>query len=187
MSKRVIVNKDVQLLASISLGLRQEYENVNAARWTGSPFEWILHRPSRQRGKIGEQLIAGWCAARGFDVIHSPDSDADRIIEGARIEIKMSTEWENGQYVFQQLRDQNYKFLVCLGISPFDAQVWIIEKKNIPFNKLKHQHGGDERGRDTWWFSFKPNNPPKWLGERGSLLVVKETLRKLKKSRVSKK
>lgn len=180
MNKRRLTDKDVQLLASISLGLCGEYEKNNGARWIGSPFEWILHRPSRQRGKIGEQLIAGWCAARGFDVVRSPDNDADRIIEGARVEIKFSTEWEGGQYVFQQIRDQNYRFLICLGISPFDAQAWVIEKKDIPFKKLKHQHGGNKRGRDTWWLGFKPNNPPGWLGKRGSLSGLKRKFTDIK-------
>lgn len=182
MNNRRLRNKDVELLASISLGLRGEYEKAGVARWQGSPFEWILHRPSRQRGKIGEQLIAGWCAARGLDVVRSPDSDADRIIEGARVEIKFSTEWENGQYVFQQLRDQNYTFLICLGISPFDAQVWILEKSKIPFEKLKHQHGG-ERGHDTWWIGFQPGHPPAWMQKRGSLAEVYKVLARLKKNR----
>lgn len=182
MSGRVIKNKDVQLLASISLGLRGEYERSNAIRWKDSPFEWILRRPSRQRGKIGEQLIAGWCAARGLDVVRSPDSDADRIIEGARVEIKFSTEWESGQYVFQQIRDQNYRFLICLGISPFDAQAWIFEKRRIPFKKLKHQHGG-ARGRDTWWIGFKIDAPPAWMVKRGSLTDVYKTLATLKRHR----
>lgn len=171
MTHRIIEDQEVQLLASIATGLRPEYEKSFALKWEGSPFAWILHRPSRQRGKIGEQLIAGWCAARGLDVVRSPDSDADRIINGARVEIKFSTEWENGQYVFQQLRDQNYEFLICIGISPFDAQAWIIEKKNIPFESLKNQHGG-KRGRDTWWLTFKPESPPAWLGERGSFKDV---------------
>ncbi len=182
MSERRLKNKDVELLASIALGLRGEYEKADAARWQGSPFEWILHRPSRQRGKIGEQLIAGWCAARGFDVVRSPDSDADRIIEGERVEIKFSTEWENGQYVFQQLRDQNYKFLICIGISPFDAQIWIFNKKDIPFKKLKHQHGG-ERGHDTWWIGFKPGNPPEWMNKRGSFVEVYKIFSSLRKNR----
>jgi len=180
MSTRIIKNKEVQLLASISLGLRGEYEKSNSIRWQHSPFEWILHRPSRQRGKIGEQLIAGWCAARGLDVVRPPDSDADRIIEGTRVEIKFSTEWKNGQYVFQQIRDQNYQFLICLGISPFDARAWIFEKKKIPFEKVRHQHGG-ERGRDTWWIGFKVDNPPTWMGKRGSLTDVYKTLAALKR------
>lgn len=178
---RIIKNKDVQLLASISLGLRGEYEKTNAIRWKDSPFEWILHRPSRQRGKIGEQLIAGWCAARGLDVVRSPDSDSDRIIEGARVEIKFSTEWESGQYVFQQIRDQNYRFLICIGISPFDAQAWIFEKKKIPFRELKHQHGGNH-GHDTWWISLNPSNPPEWMCGRGSLTNVYKTLAGFKKT-----
>lgn len=182
MNKRRLKNKDVELLASISLGLCGKYVKNDGARWVGSPFEWILRRPSRQRGKIGEQLIAGWCAARGLDVVRSPDSDADRIIEGARVEIKFSTEWENGQYVFQQLRDQNYRFLICLGVSPFDAQVWIFEKSKIPFEKLKHQHGGN-RGHDTWWIGFKPGSPPSWMDKRGSLTKVYKVLAHLRRGR----
>ena len=59
--------------------------------------------------------------AKGFDVAKSPDSQADRIIAGARAEIKTSTLWKNGVYMFQQLRDQNYAFVICLGISPLNA------------------------------------------------------------------
>lgn len=183
MIKRIVRNKDIQLLASISLELSGEYEKPSMARWEGSPFEWILHRSSRQKGKIGEQLVAEWCTARGLDVARSPDSDADRVINGARVEIKLSTEWENGQYVFQQVRDQNYQFLVCIGISPFDAQVWIFEKRMIPFGELKHQHGGD-RGRDTWWIEVKdPTNPPAWMGGRGSFSDVYKALATLRKAK----
>lgn len=148
--------------------------------WNAAPFLWMFDLSPKERERVGKGLVAGWCAARGLDVVRSPDSDADRIIEGARVEIKFSTEWESGQYVFQQLRDQNYRFLICLGISPFDAQVWIFEKKDIPFEKLKHQHGGD-RGRDTWWIGFKPGNPPAWMDKRGSLTSVYKTLAELKK------
>lgn len=111
--------------------------------------------------------------------MRSPDSDADRVIEGARVEIKFSTEWESGQYVFQQIRDQNYRFLICLGVSPFDAKAWIFEKKKIPFKMLKHQHGGD-RGHDTWWIGFPANRPPTWMGKKGFLTDIYRTLAKLK-------
>lgn len=86
-----ITDRDVQILAVLSVGLRSEYLSRSNSEWVGSPFEWILSRPSRQKGKIGEQLIAGWCAARELNVLRSPDSDADRIIEGHRVEIKFST------------------------------------------------------------------------------------------------
>lgn len=123
-----IRDPEVQLLASIAAGLESDYVRPNVSPWDGSPFEWILRVSSRRRGAIGEKLVAGWCAAKDFDVLKPRNSDADRIINNVRVEIKMSTLWENGQYKFQQIRDQEYDFLFALGISPFDAHAWLLPK-----------------------------------------------------------
>lgn len=169
-------DSEFKTLVAIAASLRGEYEQ-QSKKWEGSPFEWILGCPSRQRGKIGEQLIAGWCAARDLNVTRSPNSDADRIIEGKRVEIKFSTEWKTGGYKFQQLRNQDYDYLICLGISPFSAHAWIMKKSQIPFAKLRHQHGGS-RGKDTWWLTVDPDNPPQWLAEfGGSLQAVMNKLK----------
>ena len=40
-------------------------------------------------GSIGEQLVAGWFAAKGLDVLRTGDSEADRVIDGKRVEIKV--------------------------------------------------------------------------------------------------
>ena len=137
--------------------------------WDVAPFMWIYDKHPDEQEEIGEQLVAGWCAARELNVIRSPDSDADRLIEGHRVEIKFSTRWENGLYTFQQIRDQNYEYLICIGVSPFDAHAWIFRKSEIPFDQLKHQHGG-ARGRDTWWLQFRPGNPPSWMKSQSGKL-----------------
>jgi hypothetical protein len=94
-----ITDPDVQLLASIAATIKNEYVREGAVDpWVGSPFAWIRTRPSRQVGRIGEQLVAGWCAAKDLDVVRSPDSEADRIIGGRRVEIKFSTLWQSGNY-----------------------------------------------------------------------------------------
>ena len=46
-----------------------------------------------------------------------------------RTEIKFSTLWAKQFYKFQQIGDQNYEFLVCLGVSPFTAHAWVFEKQ----------------------------------------------------------
>lgn len=162
-------DKDTEKLAEISLELQREYAKRTDDGWRDSPFYWILlRRSSRQRGKIGEQLIERYLKLLGIEVKPSPDSDADRLINGRRVEVKFSSLWENGQYLFQQIRDQDYEYLLCLGVSPFKVHTWVIKKSDIPFDKLHHQHGG-ERGRDTWWFSFKPDLPPHWLPGKGTL------------------
>ena len=168
-----IKDPEVLLLASIAGTLKGDYVREGAADpWAGSPFAWIRTRPSRQVGKIGEQLVAGWCAAKGLDVISSGDSQADRVIAGRRVEIKVSTLWESGVYTFQQLRDQNYDFAVCLGISPFDAHCWVLSKDILHEHVIGHtpQHTG-KGGTDTFWLSFEAANPPKWLQACGGRLA----------------
>ena len=167
-----IVEVDVRMLAGIAATLEGDYAGSDA-NWIGSPFAWIKARPSRQIGAIGESLVAGWCAAKGFDVVRSPDTDADRVIAGKRIEIKYSSLWtDNAIFKFQQIRNQNYDYCFCLGISPFDAQAWLIPKPALVTVRppsLVHQHGGS-RGTDTKWLSFTASAPPDWLGPYGGRL-----------------
>lgn len=164
---------EVQILAGIASMLEADYISDDDA-WAGSPFAWIKKRPSRQVGAIGEKLVAGWLATRDFNVCRSPDSEADRIIESKRVEIKFSTLWKSGGYKFQQLRDQNYEFAVCLGISPFDAHCWVLPKSVVldqwrNIGGLQSQHGG-VRGTDTAWLSVVPTKVPSWLSEYGGTL-----------------
>ena len=145
---------EVRILAAISQVIQAEYKSEDRD-WSGSPFAWIRSRPSRQVGAIGEKLVAGWLAARGFNVSRAEDAQADRIIEGKRVEIKFSTLWANGGYTFQQLRDQRYELAICLGVSPFDAHCWVIPKQDVMRlwrvdHKIASQHGG-AGGQDTAW------------------------------------
>jgi hypothetical protein len=168
-----ITDPEVRILAGISQALQSEYETEDT-EWIGSPFAWIREHPSRQRGAIGEKLIAGWLAARGFDVTHCPDSDADRLVQGKRVEVKFSTLWKSGVYKFQQLRDQKYDLAICLGVSPASAHCWVIPKTDIlRLWKVEHvissQHGG-ANGADTAWISLPAARPPEWMAQYGGTL-----------------
>ncbi len=85
-----ITDPDVGLLAGIAAALEADYASESLA-WEGSPFAWIKTRPSRQIGAIGEKLVAGYFAAKDFDVLKAPNSDADRKIGGLLADIKFST------------------------------------------------------------------------------------------------
>lgn len=164
------LSPEVRILAGLASTLEADYTSDDTA-WAGSPFAWIRTRPSRQVGAIGEKLVAGWLATRDFNVSRSPDTEADRIIESKRVEIKFSTLWKNGSYKFQQLRDQNYEFAICLGISPFDAHCWVLPKSVIldqwrNRGGLRTQHGGTG-GVDTAWLSVVPTEVPRWLSQHG--------------------
>ena len=165
-------DRGVELLAKYSRALHRKYRENDKA-WKKSPFAWIRSRPSRSKGTIGEKLISRYLEAEGFHVERSPDSDADRVINQKRVEIKSSTLWRGGFYKFQQLRDQNYSFAICLGISPGNAHCWVLPKDVIMnqwrAGEITSQHGG-RGGRDTAWLQVDPDNVQQWLREWGGSL-----------------
>ena len=95
------------------------------------------------------------------------------VISGVRVEVKYSSLWtDNGIYKFQQIRDQDYEYCFCLGVSPFDAHAWFIPKSELMGDKppsLVPQHGG-KAGRDTKWLSFPAASPPHWPASFGGTL-----------------
>ena len=167
-----IHDAEVRRLAAIADALSGEYIGDNAD-WVNSPFAWIKNQPSRRVGAIFEALVSEWCVTAGMRVTRSPDSEADRIIAGVRTEIKGSTLWKGGTYRFQQIRDQNYGILFCLGISPFDAHCWAIPKAVVMQwwgdGIIRSQHGG-AGGTDTAWLAVNPSAVPDWLQPYGGTL-----------------
>ena len=171
-------------LAALGAEISTAYEG-QPDPWKGSPFEWLKKRPSRQIGAIGELLIERWLQGNGIPVTHSPNSDADRVVNGHRAEIKLSTLWATGHYKFQQLRDQDYEFAVLMGISPHDAHCWVIPKADlVRLWKVEHvisaQHNSGHGGQDTAWMDVDPANPPEWLKPFGGTLD--EALRLIRKA-----
>lgn len=81
---------DFYLLASAANFIKPEFER-NQAMWDGSLFRWILNLPSGSKGKLGKRLKYQWCAIKGLSIDSSPDSDADILVNGLRVELKFST------------------------------------------------------------------------------------------------
>jgi len=167
---QTFTDPDVQMLATIAALLQVDYLQEKEIG-VGNPFAWILTQSSRRRDKTGEQLISGFLAAKDFDVVKCGDSQADRIINGHRAEIKFSTLWESGVFKFQQIRDQHYDFAICLGLCPLDARCWVVPKEMLLLHVIGHtgQHGG-AGGTDTAWMSFGPDEPYNWLRQYGGRL-----------------
>jgi hypothetical protein len=164
------IGTDFSLLASIATYIRNDLE-VEDTLWKGSPFAWIINLPAGSKGKLGKQLISSWCAAKGLAVDTCKDPGADMLINGHRVEIKFSTLWKSGIYKFQQIRDQNYEYAVCLGVSPFEAHCWAISKSLLKKHVIGHmgQHTGIA-GKETSWITVIPNEPPDWLKTCGGTL-----------------
>jgi hypothetical protein len=87
--------------------------------------------------------------------------------------------WEKGMYKFQQIRDQNYDYLICLGISPFDAHCWIFEKKYAIRNATPQHKSAT--GVD-YWIAVYPNKVNDWAEKCGGTLdQAYQILKNLKK------
>jgi hypothetical protein len=71
--------------------------------------------------------------------------------------------------VFEQIRpNQDYDYVLCFGLAPNNAMMWILSKndiiKNINLNNITKQHPGGE----TFWINPVPiNNIPLWMSEYG--------------------
>jgi hypothetical protein len=156
-------------LAKISSGFGNE-RSAALDNWAGSPYEWLLAIPSRAKGAYGEKFVSELFRVNDFDVFKPlSGTDHDRVIQGHRIEIKLSTLWSKAPvYKFQQIRDQDYDYVLCLGISPDSANCWVIPKAEMNVDKegVSHQHGG-ARGVDTMWLSFEASSPPAWMNKYG--------------------
>ena len=137
--------------------------------WAGSPFEWVMSLASRSRGKAGEELAEAWLKRLGCRVGPPRNSGHDRVVNGKAVEIKFSTLWQSGQYVFQQLRDQDYEYALLLGVSPHEVSVWM-PPKSVAFDHAIPQHGGSA-GTDTRWLRFEAASPPSWLSVYGGSLA----------------
>lgn len=171
------MSKECEVLTSISKNLKSGYAEI-FKEWTDSPFEWIKGGlSSRSKGAVGEQLVAQFLGHYGFDITDTEGTDSDIGVNGAKVEIKLSTEWQEGHYRFQQIRDQDYDILFCLGLSPFSAYAWVAGKQNIVFDEIAHQHDGS-RGRDTWWITAAPKSiSHTWLNpQNGDLSLVCDEL-----------
>lgn len=174
--------KDFKLLSTAANYIKNDFDLSNEI-WKDSPFKWVKNLSSGSKGRLGKHLVYQWCALKGLPVGRAPDSDADMSINGHRVEIKFSTLWGKGIYKFQRIRNQNYEYAVCLGISPHNAHCWVINKSILLSNVIGHlgQHTG-AGGQETAWITITPTDPPAWLSECGGTLSdAYEVLKKLSK------
>ena len=171
---------DVRVLADASRSLEPQFPPPPEI-WRESPFAWLGDRAIKTRGTIGEQIVEKWLSGYGFRVLPAPDSDADRVINSLRVEIKVARLSKNGTFVFNQFRDQAYDAALCLGLMPGDAYCWVIPKHVILSEPkgIRNQHGG-AAGVDTWILTFRANQPHAWLNEWGGRpATARELLKRL--------
>lgn len=159
--------------------VKTELIGGNERSWSDSPYLWIRNMQSGRKGKAGEKIIEKWLRLEGLKVTQSINGESDRSIEGKEIEIKTSTLWERGVLVFQQMRDQDYEYVLFLGVLPDKLLLWSVPK-NVALEHSEPQHSG-KGGNDTKWLIVDAFNTPEWLKPYGGsfssgLSVMKKQL-----------
>ena len=166
------------MLAGMASYLKDGFEEESDL-WKNSPFEWILKLPPGNKGKLGGNLIQSWLASKGLQIEKIKNLGKVLLINGFRFATKFSTLWMTGSYKFQQIRANGYDYVICLGISPFDAHCWIFERNYI-IKHAKPQHKGTKIA--DYWIEINPNQPPEWTkGYGGTLDEAYRNLKSLRK------
>lgn len=144
-----------------------------AQAWNESPFRWVLSQPSATRGAIGRKVVTAWAASRGVTLEQTTiDNQIYLRLGSLLIQVKFSTLWDGGYYRFQQIRDRDYDYCLCLGLAPFDAHAWLIPKEVLDTHVIgtTGQHTGAGSG-ETWWLEATLGRAPSWLSECGGQLA----------------
>jgi 16S rRNA G966 N2-methylase RsmD len=166
------------MLAAIANYLQEDLEE-DGDLWKNSPFEWILKLPPGKKGKLGGHLVESWLASKGIQIEVTKNPGKILLINGFRFATKFSTLWMNGSYKFQQIRPNGYDYVICLGISPFDAHCWIFERNYI-IEHAKPQHKGTKIA--DYWIEITPYQPQEWTkGYGGTLDKAYRNLKSLRK------
>jgi site-specific DNA-methyltransferase (adenine-specific) len=169
------LSKDFLMLAATASYLQEDLEEMTDL-WKDSPFEWVLQLPARKKGKLGRQLISPWLTSKGISVEPTKDASETLIIKGYRVATKFSTMWTKGFYRFQQIRNEGYDYVICLGISPFEAHCWIFGREYAIKNATQQHKGAKE-----YWMHIDPKKPQPWTqGYGGSLNDAYEFIKNLK-------
>jgi hypothetical protein len=150
------------MLAATASYIQKDLEEQNDL-WKNSPFEWILQLPARKKGKLARQLVASWLATKGISYELSGDSSETLVINKYRFAIKFSTIWATRLYKFQQIRSEGFDYVICLGISPFNAHCWIFDRA-YAIKNAKKQHATE------YWMTINPEQPQDWVQGYGGTL-----------------
>jgi len=114
-------------------------------------------------------MLRDWATQAGITVERALTSGHDCRLDGIAVEVKLSLLWGGGEFVFQQIRDQDYAVACLLGLQPLRVHLWVVPK-DILRSHSTGQHTG-AAAQDTKWLRFQANSPPTWLSPYGDTLA----------------
>ena len=163
------VDHEFEILVTNSQSLEHEFSNrLVDEQWSGSPFKWIKSHEAGTKGLIGVRLLSCLCAVHDISFSYSEGNQSDKRVGGKLAEIKFATLSRKGSYIFNQIRNQEYEVLICLGVSPNSAHCWVVPKK-VALQNASGQHGG-RSATETFQIQVNPSRVKQWLIPYGGSL-----------------
>ena len=134
----------------------------------GTDLNFVRSLSSSSFGAHGRRELLSFLFKHGFKLGEKERGvPYHAMINGKEIVIKISTIWKGGKsYVFQQIKEDGWDYLLCLGISPEYDHLWIMSSEGI--DKIPGQHTG-AGAKETKWIHISPEEmKPDYL-EGGTL------------------
>lgn len=161
-----VFSPEFMMLAATASYLQKDLEEMSDL-WKNSPFEWVIQLPPRSKSKLARSLITSWFASKGILAERTKTTNEILILNGNSYAIKFSMLWKSGVYQFQQIKVEGPEYILCFGISPYDAHCWVFER-DYAIKHGKQQHTG-AKGAD-YWLEINTNNIPEWAQGHGGTL-----------------
>lgn len=150
----------------------------NQSVFLGSQFGFILEYDQKQRGRMGELFVEMLAKDLGFYVEKSGKGHGDTKINGFHVEVKFARQSENCGFLVNQIRDQDYAYIVLVVMTPHKIELYTVPKSAMMLlDNVKGQHGGKEAIETK---IYRPSNLHQiWneLGEYAGLDVFYRTFR----------
>ena len=125
--------------------------------------------PSGSRGARAKKIVLEFLSKHGFRVDEERKrGHYDGIINEKNIIIRFSTIWKKGKghYAFQQIKEGNWCYLLCIGMSSSDDHLWIMSHEDM--DKIPGQHTGME-AKETRCIRISPKETKPDYLEGGTL------------------
>ena len=141
------------------LSVYKEFGLSSNNPWEGSPFEKYYQTGAKQKGALGELIIASFLENEGMRIEKPKNQGHDRIINDWRIEIKFSCASKRNKdflFTFNHISFcKDWERIIFCGINgDLEAKiVWLSKediKKLLDEGILKHQQAGQENNLDDY-------------------------------------
>lgn len=143
----------LQLLTATATA--QKHTHGKTRPWPhNSPFAWLLPLPPVSKGAAGLRMVRELMQLNGYKIGKASGLAQAFSTSYGTIKTKLSLEWNNGNFVFEQIRDDPYDFLAMLGLCPDDAFIWLCPK-NVALAVSAGQQAPQSR-----WIHVDPKAPP---------------------------